>query len=108
MVQVTEKLVEPVQGRQVLVEVAQMVLAELPGCIAKLFQHGGQRHGLIRNAHVGSGLTHRRETGAERYLASDEISPTRGADRLGVIISKQHSLGSELVEVRRFAGHNAP
>src|SRR5215469_9456061 len=100
MVQVTEKLVEAVQGRQVLVEVAQMVLAELPGCITKLLQHGGQRHGLIRNAQVGSGLADRRETSAQRYLASDEIGATRGAARLGVIIGKQHSFRSELVEVR--------
>ena len=107
MVQVTEKFVEAVYGRQVLVQVTQMVLAELRGFIAERLQHGGQRHGLIRDAHVGSGLTHRRETRADRQLASDEVGATRRAACLGVVVGKQHTLRGELVEVRRLAGHHA-
>src|SRR5262249_46468428 len=88
MVEVTEELVEAVQGRQILVQVAQMVLAKLAGCITKLLQHCGQRRGLIRDAHVSTGLAYCRKTGAEWYLACDEVGPTRCAACLGIIVGK--------------------
>src|SRR5215469_6065704 len=84
-----------------------MVLAELPGCITKCLQHSGQRDGLVRDAYIGARLAHRRETGANRQLTSDEVGPTSRAACLSIIVGKQDALRGELVEVRRLAGHDA-
>ena len=61
VVQVAEELVEAVQRRQVLVQVAQVVLAELPGGVALRLERGGERAGLGRQADVGAGLAHGRQ-----------------------------------------------
>ena len=42
MVEIAEELVEAVHRRQVLVQVAQMVLAELAGLVALRLEHGGE------------------------------------------------------------------
>jgi hypothetical protein len=41
---------------QVLVQIAEVVLAELAGRIAERFERRGDRAGLIREADVGAGL----------------------------------------------------
>ncbi len=46
VVQVAEELVEAVHGRQELVEVAEMVLAELPGRVAERLEQLGDRRVL--------------------------------------------------------------
>ena len=46
VIQVAEELVEAVDGRQELVEVAEVVLAELPGGIAHGLQRRRDRHRL--------------------------------------------------------------
>ena len=107
MIEVTEELVEAVHRRQILVQVAKMVLAELPGRIAVRLQHGGERHGLIRQADVGSGLADSRQSGTQRDFAGDEIRAAGRAARLGVIVGEPHAFGGELVEIRRLAGHDA-
>ena len=107
VIEVAEKLVEPVHRRQELVQVAQMVLAELAGLVALRLEHGRERHRLGRQADVRARLAHRREPGADRQLAGDEVRPPGGAARLGVVVREPHALGGELVEVRRLAGHDA-
>ena len=107
VVQVAEELVEAVHRRQVLVQVAQVVLAELAGCIAKRLQHGGQRDRLGGHTDIGSGLADGGQTRAEGQLAGDEIGAPGGAARLGVIVGESHAVLGELVEVRRLARHDA-
>ena len=84
-----------------------MVLAELAGLVAQRLQHGGERHGLVRHADIGAGLADRRQAGAQRQLAGDEVGAAGGAARLGIVVGEAHALGGELVEVRRLAGHDA-
>jgi hypothetical protein len=92
VVQVAEELVEPVHRREELVQVAQMVLAELPSLVAERLQHGGERHRRVRHADIGAGLTNGGKTRAQRQLASDEVRPARRAARLGVIVGEHHPL----------------
>ena len=61
VVQVAEELVEAVQRRQVLVQVAEVVLAELPGGVALRLERGGEGAGLGRHADVGAGLADGRQ-----------------------------------------------
>jgi hypothetical protein len=52
VIEVAVELVEPVHGRQELVAVAQVVLAELPGRIAKGFEDLGQRRVFLLQAQL--------------------------------------------------------
>ena len=77
MVQVAEELVEAVQRRQELVQVAEVVLAELAGGVALRLEGGGDGAGLGRHADVGAGLADGRQARAQRDLAGDEVGPAR-------------------------------
>jgi len=59
--------------RQIFVQVAEVVLAELPGGIALRLQGSGAGDGLGGAPHIGPGLAHRGETGTERDLAGEKI-----------------------------------
>ena len=107
VIEVAEELVEAVDGRQKLVLVAKMVLAELTGGVAHRLQRRGNGHRLGGQAGGCAGLSDRGHAGADRQLAGDEVGATRRAARLGVVVGEQHALGGELVEVRRPAGHHA-
>ena len=52
VIQIAVELIEAVDGRQVLVQIAQMVLAELAGGVAQRFEGRGQGAGLGRQANV--------------------------------------------------------
>ena len=74
VVEIAEELVEAMYRRQILVAVAEMVLAELAGGIAERLEQFGDRRvlacrpdGRARNADL-------REAGAQRALAGDEAS----------------------------------
>ena len=108
MIEITEEFVEPVHRGQELVPIAQMVLAKLPSRVAHRFQHGSDGRRLIRHADRGPGLPDRGEPGADRQLASDEVGTAGRAARFGVIVGEHHSFGSQLIEVRRPAGHDTP
>ena len=108
VIEVAEELVEAVHGRQELVAVAQVVLAELTRCIAHRLEdrRGGRR--LRGQADRGARLADGRHAGADRELAGDEVGTPGRAARLGVVVGEQHPLRGEPVEVRRPAGHHAP
>src|SRR6185437_12109439 len=101
VVQVTKELVEAVHRWQIFVEIAEMVLAELPGSIALLLQRGGERRGLVRYANVGPGLADGCQPGADRQFAGNEVRTTRRAACFGIIVSEHHAFGRQLVEVWR-------
>ena len=107
VIEVAEELVEAVDGRQVLVAIAEVVLAELAGGVAHRLERGRDRRRLVRNADRGARLADRRQAGADRELAGDEVRAPGGAARLGVVVGEQHPFGGQLVEVRRPAGHDA-
>ena len=107
VVQVAEEFVEAMDGGQVFVQIAQMVLAELPGSVALGLKHRGQGDGLIRHAHIGSGLSHRGQTGADRQLPSDEVGAPRRTTGFGIVVGKPHAVCGQFVKIGRLAGHHA-
>ena len=107
VVEIAEELIEAVQRRQELVEVAEVVLAELAGGIALRLERGGNGASLGRHADVGAGLADGRQPRAQGDLAGDEGGPARRAAGFGVVVGEQHALRGQLVEVRRLAGHHA-
>ena len=56
MVEVAEEFVEAVQRRQVLILVAEMVLAELAGLVAQRLQEFGDGRIFRAEAYVGAGM----------------------------------------------------
>ena len=107
VIQIAEEFIEAVDGGQKLILVAQMVLAELAGCVAHRLQYRRDGHRFGGQADRRAGLTDRGHAGADRQFAGDEVRATRRATRLGVVVGEQHAFLGELVEVRRPAGHHA-
>ena len=107
VIEVAEELVEAVDGGQELVEIAEVVLAELAGGIAHVLQRRRDGHRFRRQADRGARLTDRGHAGADRKLAGDEGRPARRAARFGIVVGEEHAFGGELVEVRRAARHHA-
>src|SRR4029079_16579239 len=69
VIQVSEELVEAVYRWQELVQIAEMIFAELSGAVSLRFKRRGQRAGLRRKADIGPRLTDGRHASAERNFA---------------------------------------
>ena len=69
VIEVAVEFIEAVQRGQELVQVAQMVLAELAGGVAHGLEHGGSRWRLVGHAERRTGLTDGGQSGADRQLA---------------------------------------
>ena len=107
VVEVAEELVEPVCGRQHLVAVAEVVLAELAGHVAlRLEQRGDGRvfllHALGRARQADLG-----EAGADGRLPGDERRAAGGAALLAVPVGEQRAFLGDAVDVRRLVAHHA-
>ena len=72
VVERAEKLVEAVRGRQMLVEVAEVVLAKLRGHVALRLEELGKRHVARLQAFLRAGQADLEVAGAETALAGDE------------------------------------
>ena len=82
VIEVAEELVEAVIGRQHVVEIAEMVLAELAGGVALVLERGGDGDDLLVHADRRSGDADFRQAGAEDALSGDE---GRAAGRAGLL-----------------------
>ena len=107
VIEVAEELVEAVDGGQELIEIAQMVLAELAGGVALRFERGGNGAGFRRDADLGPRLADRGHAGADGQLAHDEVGATRRATRFRVVVGEEHAFLGHLIEGGRSAGHHA-
>ncbi len=56
VVEIAEELIEPMVGRQHVVQVAEVVLAELPGRIALVLEHRRDGDELLRHADGRAGM----------------------------------------------------
>jgi hypothetical protein len=72
VVEVAEELVEAVHGRQELVEVAQVVLAELAGRVAQGLQQLRDGRVLGAQPDIGPRHAHLAQPGAKAALTGDE------------------------------------
>ena len=107
VIEVAEEFVEAVHGGQELVQVAQVILAELAGGVAHRLQRRRDRRCLRRHADRRARLADRREAGADRQLAGDEVGAPRRAACFSVIVGEAHAFGREAVEVGRAHRHDA-
>ena len=107
VIEVAEELVEAVHGRQELVAVAEMVLAELSGRVAERLEQLGERRVLVRQAFLRSRQADLQEAGAHRALAGDERGAAGGAGLLAVIVGEDRAFVGDAVDVGRAVAHHA-
>ncbi len=107
VIQVAEELVEAVHRRQMLVAVAEMVLAELAGAIAERLERLGDGDVLGLEAQLRAGKTDLGEAGAQAALAGDERRAPGGAALLGIGVGEDHAFLGDAVDVGRLVAHQA-
>src|SRR6476646_3562891 len=88
VIKITKELIKPMNSGQELIEIAQVVFAELAGGIALRFERRCDRASLCRYTDLGTSLADRGHAGADRQLAHDEVGATRRAASLSVVIGK--------------------
>ena len=107
MVEIAEELVKTVVGRQVLVLVAEVVLAELARHVATFLGHIGDRRRPVRNAVVVARHADGQQTCPERMLAKNEGGSPCGAGLLRVGVGEERPFLGEAVDIGRLIAHDA-
>ena len=107
VVEIAEELVEAVIGRQVLVLIAQVVLAELPGRVTLRLQRIGDRRHPVRDAVRIARHADGQQAGAKRLLPEDEGRPPGGAALLAVGVREERAFLGDAIDVRRAIAHQA-
>jgi hypothetical protein len=107
VVEVAEELVEAVRARKVLVEVAEVVLAELTRRISLGLQVGRDGHVLLLQAEGRTGQAHLGEARADRRLPGEERGAPGGAALLPVPVGEQGAFPGDAVDVGRLVAHHA-
>jgi hypothetical protein len=96
-----------VHGRQELVAVAEMVLAELSGCVALRLEQLGNGRVLVRQPLLCARQADLQQPGAQRGLAGDEGGAAGGAGLLAVVVGEDCALVGDAVDVGRAIAHHA-
>jgi hypothetical protein len=107
MVEIAEEPIEAVYGRQELVAVAEMVLAELSGRISLRLQKFGDSRVLSGQPFLCSRQAHLQESGSQWTLSGDECCAARGAGLLSIIVGEYRALVGDAVDVGRAIPHHA-
>src|SRR5262249_48364706 len=92
VIQVAVELVEAVHGRQEVVAIAEVVLAELPGHVAERLEHFGDGRILLAQAERRARQADLRQSGAQSRLARNEGGAAGSATLLRVVVGEHHSL----------------
>ena len=106
VVEVAPELVEAVPVRQMLFEIAEVVLAELRGRVAPRLEDLGERDVFLLQAGRRARRADRRQAGAHRQLAGDERRAPGGAARLRVERREAQAFPADAVDVGRLHAHD--
>ena len=107
VVQVAEELIEAVNGGQILVAVAEVVLAELAGGVAERLEHFGDGRVLLVQAHGRGRHADLAQAGAKHVLAGDERRPPGRAALLRVVVGEGDAFLGDAIDVGRAVAHQA-
>ncbi len=109
-VQVVERaveLVEPVDGRQMFIAVAEVILAELGGGVALGLEQRGDGHVAGLKTLRGAGHTDFRIARSQTALTGNERGAPGRAALLGVGVGEPHAFVGDAVDVGRLVAHQA-
>ena len=107
VVERAEELVEPVRGRQRLVRVAQVVLAELRGHVALVLEQFGDRHVTRLQPFLRAGQADLQHARPEARLAGDETRAAGRAALLAVPVGEQGAFLGDAVDIGSPVAHLA-
>jgi hypothetical protein len=107
VIEIAEKFVETVHRRQVLVAVAEMVLAELACRVAKVLHEFADSRVFGFDAKHGARRADLGEPGADRRLAGNECGATGGAALLAIEIGEHRAFLRNAIEIGCTVAHNA-
>jgi hypothetical protein len=106
VVQDAVELVETVNGGQVFVAVAQVVLADLRRRVAKRPEQLGDGRVGVLDALLGRGHANFQQSCAERTLAGDERRASRCERLLAVVVGEQGTFAGDPVDIRGGPAHH--
>ena len=107
VIKIAEELIEAVHRRQVLVAVAQVVLAELAGGVAERLHDIGDA-GIERpEPEFGARQADLGQAGADRRLPGDESGAAGGAALLAIPVGEDRAFFADAVDVGRAVAHDA-
>ena len=92
VIEVAEELIETVVGRQHVVQVAQVILAELSRSVALILEQRRDRHELLRHSDRRAGKADFGKSAPVNALPGDKRGSTRRAGLLAVGVGKHHPL----------------
>src|SRR5215510_43195 len=107
VIEVAKEFVEAMLCRQMLVPVAEVILAELASGIAEGFEQFGNGGILGTHAQFGTWQSNLAQTRAEYALAHNERRAAGGTALLGVVVGENHTLVRDAVDVRGAVSHHA-
>ena len=107
VIEIAEEFVETMHGRQELVAVAQMVLAELAGGVAQRLEQFGDRRIFLLQTDCRARHADLGQARADRILPGDEAGASGSAALLGIIVGESDTLSGDTVDVRRSVAHHA-
>src|SRR5688572_20238391 len=106
VVQVAEKLIEPVIRRQMLVLIAEVVLAKLSGRVSEWLEQFSNRWIFLAQTRFRTRHSHLTEAGTKHTLSSDERRSTGCARLLAIGIGEAHTFVRDAVDVGRAIAHH--
>ena len=101
VVEIAEELVETVVRGQVLVTIAEVVLAKLPGGVTAGLEQGRNRRVFFLEPERGTGQTDFRQAGTEHALPGNERRAAGCAGLLAVVVGERHAFVCDAVDIRR-------
>ena len=107
VVEVSEELIESVHGGQMLVAIAEVVLAELAGRIAEILHELPNRGILEAQTERRAWRADLGEAGSDWRLASNKGGASGSATLLPIEIGKHRAFLGDAIDVRRLVTHDA-
>ena len=107
VIKVAEELVEAMHGRQELIAVPEMVLAELSGHIAERLEQFGECRILFGETFFRTRQPNFQKAGPHWALSGDKRSAAGRAGLLTVIVREDRTLVGETVDVGRAIAHHS-
>jgi len=107
VVEVAEEFMEAIGGRQHLIPITQVVLAELTRCIAQRLEQRGDGRVFRFHAFRCTGKADLSQSGPDRRLAGDECGAPGSAALLAIPVGKHRPILCDAVDVRCPVAHQA-
>src|SRR5262249_19552860 len=106
VIEIAEELIEAMRRGQMLVAIAEMVLAELAGGIAKRLHDIGDAGILRPESELRAGQPDLGQAGADRRLAGDERGTAGRATLLAIPVGEYRAFLADAVDVGRAIAHD--